>query len=122
MIDISTLIQQAIGGDIKRDDAYSYCKANNTDISALWNSMALFIAKAFHKCEMNYEDADRAMNSIWLQIVVDMEALGNDYEFPELAYSIYCAFDEGEFDHGDGDDPVEKYTKPTIEKIIKKTK
>ncbi|MCP4610763.1 MAG: hypothetical protein GY845_18805 [Planctomycetes bacterium] len=120
MIDLSILIQQAIDGDIKRDDANSYCKVNNMNISILWNSMALCIANAFHECKMNYEDADRAMNLIWEQIVGDM-IFEEDHEFPETAYSIYCAFDEGEFDHGDGEDPVEKYTKPAIEKIIKKT-
>jgi hypothetical protein len=91
------------------------------NINTLWNSIALYIANAFHECKMNYEDADRAMNSIWEQIVWEMATLGDDYEFPETAYSVYCAFDEGEFDHCDGEDPVEKYTKPAIKKIIKKT-
>lgn len=43
------------------------------------------------------------------------------HDHPELAYSIYLAFDEGEYHH-DGDDinldTPDKYTKPIILEIL----
>ena len=44
------------------------------------------------------------------------------YDVPEFAWSVYSAFDEGEFYHDNDSrdiDPSEKYTRPWIEKILK---
>ena len=48
-----------------------------------------------------------------------------NYVFSEVALECYEAFDSGEYYH-DGDersiDPVEKYTKPKIENLLKRIK
>ena len=111
------LIQQAIEGVVNLDDAKLYCKKNNLEHSDLWNIMALHIAREFHSGSLNYEDADVAANSIWMKMIPDDAKDG--FILPEPAYSIFCAFDEGEYNHGDDSDPVETITKPKIEKILK---
>jgi hypothetical protein len=115
------LIRQAIDGVIERSDADEYCHARDMQSSSLWNAMATFVAQAFQREEMSYSDADAALNSIWNQMVGDATRFGDGFELPEPAYSIYQAFDAGEYDHGNGDDSVEKYTKPEIDRILKDT-
>jgi hypothetical protein len=65
---------------------------------------------------MSFEDADAAMNqlnTIWLDDVIK-------YDFPEPAYSVYLAFDSGEFD-SNNQDSIEMYTKPELRRLINGT-
>jgi hypothetical protein len=39
-------------------------------------------------------------------------------EFIQPAWSIYLAFDEGEYYHGGSTDPVESFTRPQIRNIL----
>jgi hypothetical protein len=39
-------------------------------------------------------------------------------ESVQPAWSIYLAFDDGEYDHGDGRDPVDSFTRPQIRNIL----
>lgn len=111
------LIQQAIKGEINLDDARAYCEMKNIQLSDLWNIMSLQIAREFHNGNLSYKDSDVAANSIWVKMLPDEPEDG--FILPEPAYSIFSAFDQGEFDHGDGSNPVETITKPEIEKILK---
>ena len=81
--------------------------------------MALIIAKRFYANTMPYDAADSAMNAIYGMMIEDAAQYGDGFVLPEPAFSIYIAFDEGEYDHGNGEDPVEKYTKPRIAEIVK---
>jgi hypothetical protein len=69
---------------------------------------------------MSFDDADAAMNAIDTEMTEDAIRAGEGYKFPEPAFSIYEAFDAGEYDHGDGADPVEKYTRPALATILRK--
>ena len=112
------LIIQASQGEIHRAAADLFCQANGMQPSELWNSMALSVAKAFQRGKVPFRDADAALNAIWSQMVVDAERHGDGFVLPEPAYSIYQAFDAGEYDHGDNEDPVKKYTRQMIEQIL----
>ncbi len=81
--------------------------------------MALAIAKRFDANTMSYDHADSAMNAIYGMMIEDAVQYGDGFMLPEPAFSVYIAFDEGEYDHDDGEDPVEKYTKPRIAEIVK---
>jgi hypothetical protein len=111
------LIQQAIKGEINLDDARAYCEMKTIQLSDLWNIMSLQIAREFHAGNLSYEDSDVAVNSIYIKMLPG--ELEDEFILPEPAYSIFNAFDQGEFDHGDGSNPVETITKPQIEKILK---
>ena len=119
MASLDELIAGAVEGVVNRIDAEAFCEAAGIRLGDLYNRMAVTIAKRFHVGTMSYVDADGAMNRIWHMMVDDAARCGDRFEFPEPAFSIYEAFDAGEYDHGDGDDPVEKYTKPRIAEIVR---
>ena len=111
------LIEQAIKGSICRKDVESLCVTRSVEIGELYNEIALLVAKRFHSGAMSYEDADAAMNAIFA-MMVDDAANGKADAFIEPAFSIYIAFDEGEYEHHEGEDPVEKYTRPAIRDLL----
>jgi len=107
---------------LKRDDAEpaDFIRCAETlrcEMPEVFNSVSLLFAKRFESGEVSYEDADAAMNSVW-PAMLDF-IMENNLEIIEPCYSVYCAFDEGEYDHKDGCDPVEKYTVPTIRELLK---
>jgi hypothetical protein len=83
--------------------------------SALYDELAVYLARGFHGRELEFEFCDAIMNDIFGLIISAEGEL-----MPELFYRIYCAFDEGEFYHGDNrqEDPVEAYTRPQIADIV----
>ena len=86
--------------------------------SDVWNSLAIAIAERFLSDQLTFDAADHAINVLWSLMVQDVGESEGARSLPEPADSIYLAFDAGEFDHSDGADPVEKFTKPELQKII----
>lgn len=117
---VDELIQQAVSDGIPRSDAEAACAANGKNLDELYNEISIRIAKQFQAGAMSYHDGDAAMNSVFVRMVDDAARFGDGFSFAEPAYSIYLAFDAGEYDHGDGADPVEKFTKPLIEEIVRR--
>lgn len=62
--------------------------------------------------------ADGIANVIYAAMMDDAVARGNGFGLPGPAFAIYEAFDAGEWDRGDGSDPVERYTKPALRMIL----
>jgi hypothetical protein len=110
MAALEQLIQQATTGTINRAEVESYCVAEGIEVSDLCNRIALTVAKRFHAGTLCYEDGDGVMNAFFDLIV--------ENETAEPAWSIYLAFDEGEYDHAGSTDPVESFTRPQIRKIL----
>lgn len=82
---------------------------------ALCDRLAFHLASGFYKREFSYLFCDAVVNDIH-------RVFGVTEDRPELFWSVYLAFDEGEYYHpGDQNvDPVAKYTLPMIEKIVSK--
>ena len=74
------------------------------------NLVAIRIAERFLADDLDWGDADWAINMVWSRIVGAAE----EHAFPEPARAIFEAFDEGEYDHGDGKDPVATRTVPML--------
>ena len=87
------------------------------DMDTVFNEVAVLIAHQFLKNELDFENADYAINTVWLAMC-DYMAKDQKNLLSEPAYSIYCAFDDGEFTHSDGLEPIEAYTKPELIKIL----
>lgn len=118
MISIDDIIARATESAIDRVQVQAFCQKEGVSLDDLYNRVAVTIARRFHDGMMSYEDADAAMNRIWGMVIEDTVRFGDGFELPEPAFSVYEAFDAGEYDHGDGADPVEKYTRPLVAKII----
>ena len=110
MATFEELIRQATSGRINHAEVESHCVAEGIEVSDLCNRIALTVAERFHAGTLSYEDGDAVMNALFTLIV--------DNETVEPAWSVYLAFDEGEYDHGGSTDPVESFTRPQIRNIL----
>ena len=112
MDQIDYAIKQLV--DDKADHAFvrSYLTPD-TDLFEFYNVLALRIASRFLEESMSFADADAAINNlniIWLDDAVK-------YDFPEPAYSVYLAFDAGEYSV-DNKDHIELYTRPELRRLL----
>jgi len=108
------IIRNATSGRMNRADAESFCAAENIEPTDLYNRIALTVAEGFDNGSLSYQDGDGVMNAIF-GMLIDGE---KPMDSIEPAWSIYLAFDDGEYDHGGSTDPVESFTRPQIRKIL----
>jgi len=77
-----------------------------------YDALAWYVANEFAANRLSFEDGDAAINRIF--------GLAQ-FALPELAFEIFSAFDDGEFQRPEvpgGLDPVNLYTRPAIAEII----
>lgn len=109
---IDSAINKLVDG--KADHAYiRACLTPDTDLFKFYNALALRIARLFMEDSMSFSEADAAINSI--NTIWPDDAI--KYNFPEPAYSVYLAFDAGEYSVG-GKDHIELFTKPELRKLL----
>ncbi|SUI88586.1 Uncharacterised protein [Shewanella putrefaciens] len=116
-MNIEELFKKSLTDDLSYGDFEMLSAAEGVSIEDAFNRISIFIARKFDAGEVSYEDGDYAMNGVW-PIMLDF-IMKQDIPLVEPCYEIYCAFDAGEYDHRDGADPVEKYTKPAIKDVLK---
>ena len=81
--------------------------------ASLYDAIAAELALGFHNGTLDYEFCDAVVNDL---VGIHFE------EDNSLFWQVFLAFDAGEYGH-DGDrgvDPVEKYTRPEITRIVSK--
>ncbi|WP_207283110.1 hypothetical protein [Pseudomonas sp. FW300-N2F2] len=114
--DLHAVMLQAIEEGLNID-VQTICERLQVDICSLLNQVAIAVAERFTSNTQDFEFCDEVMNALFVTIVdVSIHA-----PTPEPAFSIYRAFDAGEYKHsGDSTDvcPWEKYTRPEIERIL----
>jgi hypothetical protein len=118
-MNIEHLITISFGGSLSLNEIDKFRSKQDRSRESVFNELAIGIAKQFQSLETSYEDCDEAINNVWGSMIEDSVEQGDGFELAQPAYAIYEAFDAGEFDHKDGDDPIEKYTKPEISEILK---
>jgi hypothetical protein len=115
---IEAIIQDAAKGWLDRDAFHGFCASQNLKFDEVCNTIALTIAKRFNDSTMTYDDADGVANAL-SALMIDQSTREPEARFPEPAWTIYLAFDAGEYDRGDGADPVEKFTKPLVRDALR---
>ncbi|MCB9879082.1 MAG: hypothetical protein H6835_15915 [Planctomycetes bacterium] len=90
-------------------------RATGREEPELQNEIAVRLARCCLAGELTFEAADAAANALYSWMLDDCVERG----FPEPAFSIFTAFDAGEFvrDPADGD-PVERFTRPALRRIL----
>jgi hypothetical protein len=82
--------------------------------AALYDQIAIYLARGFYDLELTFTFCDA--------IVTDIHGVitGANEERPDLFWSVFLVFDEGEYYHKNNrdEDPVEVYTRPQIAQII----
>jgi hypothetical protein len=85
-------------------------------LGALYDALALRLALGFDSNELDFGFCDQVVNEVHAVISL------RDEHRPELFWSVFLAFDAGEYYH-DGNrsiDPVEAYTRPQIAQIVQR--
>lgn len=102
----------------RRERLQELAISHKVPVAELHNALLLDVARRFLAGDMPYEDADEIANAVYAVMVEDAIAYGDGFVFPEPAFAIFEAFDAGEWDRGDGSDPVERYTRPALSEIL----
>ncbi|MBV4467716.1 hypothetical protein [Pseudomonas siliginis] len=94
------------------------CEHLQIDSRGLLNQLAISVARLFITGCRDFHYCDEVMNIV-ISDIVDLSLYA---EMPEPAFSIYQAFDAGEYWHS-GDDrevfPWERWTRPELERILR---
>jgi hypothetical protein len=80
----------------------------------LLDAFALELALGFYGNELDFDFCDRVVNELF-------GAMSLQEKEPTLFWSVFLAFDAGEFYHDEGQriHPVDRYTRPRIAEIVK---
>jgi|GEM_PF-2262338 len=98
---------------VPEKDLRAWSKALEVPITALTDQIAIYLATGFNTGALEYGFCDSIVNSLF-HIAIEGEP-------PDLLWSVYLAFDEGEYHHpGDAADvdPIEAYTRPMILEVL----
>lgn len=118
---IHDLFEKATSQNLSIEEIIIFCDQENLDYVSFCNCFSIEIALMYQKKIRSFSYCDGCMMNL-MDFMTDKEFSTSIEFIPELAYSIYCAFDEGEYIH-DGDskdiEPAEKYTRPLIDLILK---
>ena len=111
---LERIIQNATSGRMNRAEAEAFCAAENIELPDLYNRIALIVAERFDNGRLSYQDGDGVMNAIFGMLIDGDKPIDS----VEPAWSVYLAFDEGEYYHDGSTDPVESFTRPQIRLIL----
>ena len=90
----------------------------------LVEKLSLETAIKYWNGKIEYEHGDNIMNNVYSFWTTNKYYFAN-YGFSDVAWECYEAFDSGEYyrkEDAENIDPAEKYTKPLIEKLLRKRK
>ena len=90
----------------------------------LIEDLSIETAKRYWKGEIDFGDGDCIMNNLQSYWVTNDDFVKH-FEFGRIAWECYEAFDAGEYLRSTDDseiDPAEKYTKPLIERLLRREK
>ncbi|WP_448090090.1 hypothetical protein [Pseudomonas azerbaijanoccidentalis] len=93
------------------------CEQLQIDSRDLLNQLAISVARLFITGTRDFHYCDEVMNTV----ISDIIDLSMHADMPQPAFSIYQAFDAGEYWHtGDDRDvfPWEKWSRPELERIL----
>ena len=113
---LKSCIEKASAGNATDEDADAYCLSGNIRPEDFCNQFALTVAKRYSDKTSSFDDCDCAMNFLFGYMISKLDNLADP------AYSIYEAFDRGEYTmpaDPAGIDPAEHHTRPMIEQILK---
>ena len=106
----------AADGRLDADAFRAFARERFASFEDACNAVAIEIARQFQCSQLTFYGADGAVNALQGEMIYRMAHETND--LPEPAWSIYLAFDAGEWNHGEADDPVERYTVPLLKAAV----
>jgi hypothetical protein len=98
-------------------DVLRWSAARGLSRRQLFDEIAKCLALGFYSSELSFEFCDAVVNDLAGPVT------NTDGPKPEFFWDVYSAFDEGEYYHGNNrdEDPVETYTRPMIDRLVKES-
>lgn len=101
--------------DLLLDEIQALVSSQGSSSEAALNALSIDIARRYMNDDLSFELADSLMNLLWA-FTIECED-----RIPSVLYSVYEAFDAGEYHHREdapGVDAEKKYTRPQIALIL----
>lgn len=113
---MEAIVRAVVAGDDLASLIGEYQRESGASFSKTSDRLMVTVAEAFLDGRLTYSDADQVANSWWSEMCDPVRLEGES--IPDLARAIFEAFDEGEYDHGDGLDPAEHYAIPLLRSAL----
>lgn len=120
-IELNELSVKAEIDGLTLSDLVPICERFGVSPHDVLNELSVAVAQGYLQGSLIYDFCDGVMNGI-IKAVVEV---GMTNDMPEPAFSLYQAFDQGEWCRRNDPpetDPSEKYTKPVVEEIMRSLK
>lgn len=117
--ELNRLLAQAEASGLTLDDLADPCEKFGVTAQALLNALSISLAERYLQGTLTYAFCDGVLNGL-IDAIVDV---GMSRDLPQPAFSLYQAFDQGEWRRSDDPpetDPGEKYVKPLVLQIMRK--
>ncbi len=117
-IELKELSVKAEADGLTLSDLVLLCERFGVAPHDVLNELSVAVAEGYLQGSLLYDFCDSVMNGI-INAVVDV---GMTNEMPQPAFSLYQAFDQGEWFRSNDPpetDPSEKYTKHVVEEIMR---
>ena len=108
--------------ELEVEDILKYCNGNDLSYVEFSNNVLVHLAKIYLSGSVDYSYADGVANNIHDFMMTDQYLDSNNNTLSDPAYSIYLAFDAGEYYRKEDDKSIEphiKYTNPELEAILR---
>ena len=118
-MDAADVVRRVVDGEALGDAVRRLVEATDSSFAAALDSVAVEIAQRFLAGTLDYETADDCANALWTFMCFESPRTSDGYAtIPDLAYAIFSAFDEGEYDHAGSTDPVQTFTVPQLRELL----
>jgi hypothetical protein len=116
-MDVTNLIKHASEKSLTKQVIEQVCSDNSLDTFGLYDEFAKEIVREYLDGSYSWAYCDAAMNNLFEYAYGKSESSAG---LPEYAYSVFIAFDEGEYEHRDGPPELngEARTKLLVNKLI----
>ncbi|WP_423141686.1 hypothetical protein ACOYW6_12785 [Parablastomonas sp. CN1-191] len=126
MTDPSDILFELLGRYAKNE-----CNISEADISrwtegsvdaeeGVFDGIAALLARGYHERRYSFEFCDEVVNELY-EPMISRQFLASSPPWPELYWSVFEAFDAGEFHRqpDKSDDPIAEFTVPAIADIVR---
>ena len=118
---LQRILQRGEGWAWDKDFVTQVCEEEAVTLSEFCNQTMVEVSREYLLGKIAFWDADRIANAVHNWILEDASRRGDGSTIGELAepaWSLYCAFDAGEWDPQDGNGPFEEKTARLVKEIL----
>ena len=115
-VSLDDIIRKTVDEPFQTADVDRLCAEHGLSLEELCDAISRQVARGYADGQLSFSVCDGVMNHLYSYML-----LQHDRVPPHFSYSVFLAFDEGEYYHSDdpaGSSPEDLYTKPQIAEIL----